>query len=175
MGLCLRLCGSLDGRGVRRGMDHMYMHGWVPSLSTWNCYNTVHRLFISCCCCCCSVDKLCPTLCNLMEYSTPGSSVLHCLPEFAQIHVHWVSDAIQLSQPLLPLPLSPSIFPSIRVSSNDAKSALRKIRWPKYWSFSNSPSNEYSELTACRIDWFDSLFFVQLLISYIPIQNEKFL
>ena len=44
--------------------------------------------------CCCSVAKLCPTLCDPMDCSTPGSSVLHCLLEFAQIHVHWVGDAI---------------------------------------------------------------------------------
>ena len=51
----------------------------------------------------------------------------------------------------------PSIFPSIRVFSNEL--ALR-IRWPKYWSFSNSPSNEYSGLISFRIDWFD-LFAIQ--------------
>ena len=45
-------------------------------------------------CCCCSFSKLCPTLCNPMDCSTPGSYVLHCLPEFAQIHVLWVSEAI---------------------------------------------------------------------------------
>ena len=50
--------------------------------------------------------------------------------------------------------LSPSIFPSIRVFSNE--SALR-IRWPKYWSFSISPSNKYSELISFRMDWFDLL------------------
>ena len=53
----------------------------------------------------------------------------------------------------LPLPSPPSsIFPSIGVFSNE--SALH-IRWPRYWSFSISPSNEYSELTSFRIDWFD--------------------
>ena len=46
------------------------------------------------CCCCCSVTKSCPTLCNPMDYSTPGSPVLHHLLDFAQIHVNWVSDAI---------------------------------------------------------------------------------
>ena len=58
-----------------------------------------------------------------------------------------------------PLPLPPSIFPIIRVFSKE--SALR-IRWPKYWSFSFSisPSNEYSELISFRIDWFE-LFAVQ--------------
>ena len=44
--------------------------------------------------CCCSVATSCPTLCDSMNCSTPGSSVLHCLPELAQIHVHWVGDAI---------------------------------------------------------------------------------
>ena len=48
----------------------------------------------SCFYCCCSGSQLCLTLCNLMDLSTPGSSVLHCLPEFAQIRVHWVSEAI---------------------------------------------------------------------------------
>ena len=53
-----------------------------------------------------------------------------------------------------PLLFLPSIFPNIRVFSNE--SPLR-IRWPKYWSFSISPSNEYSELISFRIDWFDLL------------------
>ena len=76
------------------------------------------------------------------------------LPELAQTHVHWVSDAIQPSHPLSTLLLLPSVFPSIRVFFNE--SALR-IRWPKYWSFSFSisPSNEYSGLIYFSIDWFD--------------------
>ena len=44
--------------------------------------------------CCCSVAKSCPTLCDPTNCSMPGFPVLHCLPEFAQTHVHWVSDAI---------------------------------------------------------------------------------
>ena len=51
---------------------------------------------------CCSVAQPCPTLCNSMDCSTPGFPVLHYLLELAQIHVHWVDDAIQLSHPLLP-------------------------------------------------------------------------
>ena len=105
---------------------------------------------------CCSVTNLCPTLCNLMDCSTPGLPVLHHLPDFAQIHVNRVSDAIQPSHPLLPT--SPPVLniPSIRVFSSE--SALR-IRWPKYWSFSFSisPSSEYSELISFGIDWFDLL------------------
>ena len=55
-------------------------------------------------CCCCSLAKSCPTLCDPMDWSAPGFPVLHYLLEFAQIPVHWVSDAIQPSHPLLPSP-----------------------------------------------------------------------
>ena len=61
--------------------------------------------------CRCWVPKLCPTLCNPMDCSTPGFPVLHQLLELAQTHVHWVSDAIQPSHLCRPL-LLPSIFPS---------------------------------------------------------------
>ena len=64
---------------------------------------------------CCSVTKSCLTLCSLMDCSTPGLPVPHHLLEFAQVHVHWVGDAIQPSLPLLPLLLLPSVSPSIRV------------------------------------------------------------
>ena len=94
-----------------------------------------------------------------MDCNMPDFPVLHGLLGFTQTHVHWVSDAIQPSHPLLSLLLLPSIFPSIRVFSNE--SALC-IRWPKYWnfSFSISPSNEFSRLISFRIDWF-ALFAVQ--------------
>ena len=80
----------------------------------------------------------------------------HQLPEFTQTHVHQVGNAIQPSHPCPPFLLSPSIFPDIRVFSNE--SALG-IRWPKYWSFSFSisPSNEYSRLISFRMDWLDLL------------------
>ena len=51
---------------------------------------------------CCSVTQSCPNLCNLVDCSMPGFPVLHCLPQFAQTHVRWVSDAIQPYYPLLP-------------------------------------------------------------------------
>ena len=80
-----------------------------------------------------------------------GFPVLHCLLEFAQTHVHQFSNDINHLILCLPLLLLPSIFPSIRVFSNE--SALH-IRWPKFWSFSFriSPSNEYSGLISLRID-----------------------
>ena len=53
-------------------------------------------------CYCCSFAKLCPTLCDPMDCNMPGFPVLHCLLEFAQIHVHWVGDVIQWSHPLRP-------------------------------------------------------------------------
>ena len=91
-----------------------------------------------------------------MGYSTQGFPVLPYFLEFVQTHVCWVGNSVQPSHPLYPLLLLPSIFPSIRVSSN--KLALC-ILWPKYWSFnfSISPSNEYSGLISFRIDWFDLL------------------
>ena len=86
-----------------------------------------------------------------MDCSTPGPPVHHQLLEPAQTHVHRIDDAVQ---PLLPTSPLPSIFPSIKIFSSE--SALC-IRWPQYWSFSFSisPSNEYSGLISFRIDCFD--------------------
>ena len=99
---------------------------------------------------CCSVTQSCLTLCNPIDWNMPGFPVLYHLLEFAQTHVHWEmpSNHLILSHPLLFLS---SIFPSIRIFSNE--SALC-IRWPKYWSFSFSisPSNGYSQLISLRID-----------------------
>ena len=78
------------------------------------------------------------------------------LPEFTQIHVHWGGDASNYLILCHPLLFPPSIFPSIRVFSNQS---VLHIRWGKYWtfSFSISPSNEYSGLISFRMDWVDSL------------------
>ena len=106
--------------------------------------------------CCCSVVQSCPTLCNPMDCSTPGFPVLHHLPEMLKL---MSIESVKPSNHLLfcrPILLLPSAFPSIRVFFNEL--ALG-IRWPKYWSFSfsNSPSSEYSGLISFRIDWFDLL------------------
>ena len=79
----------------------------------------------------------------------PGFPVHHQLLEFTQTHAHRVDDGLFLCHPLL---FPPSIFPSIRVSSNES---VLHIRCPKYWSFSFSisPSNEYSRLISFRMDW----------------------
>ena len=108
--------------------------------------------------CCCSIVKLCLTLWRPMDYTMPDFSVLHHFPELAQTHVLQVSDAIQPSHPLSPVSPPASIFPRIRVFSNE--SALH-IRVLNYWSFSISPSNECSGLISfwliLLIDWFDLL------------------
>ena len=105
--------------------------------------------------CCSSVTKSCLILCDPRDCSTLGFPVIHCLPDLAQTHVHWVSDAIQ------PSLSSPYMFAynlsQIKVVCNELS---LHIRWPKYWSFSISSSNEHSRLISFRIDWFD-LFEVQ--------------
>ena len=105
---------------------------------------------------CCSVAQSCLILYDPMDCSTPGFSVHHQLPEFAQTHVYWVGDAIQPSYPLSSP--SPPAFNLSQPRGLSSESALH-IRWPKYWcfSFSISPSNEHSGLISFRIDWLDLL------------------
>ena len=101
-----------------------------------------------------SVSQTCLTLCNPTDCSTPGFLVHHQHPELAQIHIHWVGDAIQPSHPLS----SPSP-PTFNLSQHQGLSneSVLCIRWSKYSSFSLSisPLNEYSGLISFRIDWFD--------------------
>ena len=104
------------------------------------------------------VVQSCPALCDPMDYSTSGFPVLHflklmCLFKLRTIKSVMPSNHLILHHPLL---LLPSIFPSIRVFSNE--SALR-MSWPKYWSFSFniSPSNEYPGLISFKMDWLDLL------------------
>ena len=93
--------------------------------------------------CCCSVTQLCLILCDPRDCSMPGFPVLHHLTKLAQTHESEIPfNYLTLCYLLL---LLPSIFPSIRVFSNES---FLHIRWPKYWSFSLSisPSSEYSGL-----------------------------
>ena len=118
-----------------------------------------------------SVTQSCLTLCDPMNHSTPGLLVHHQLPEFTQTHVHWVGDAIQPSHPLS----SPSP-PAFNLSQHQVfsyESALH-IRWPKYWSFSFSisPSNDYSGLVSFGMDWLD-LLTVQKTLKSFPTPQFK--
>ena len=118
-----------------------------------------------------SVAQSCPTLCNPKDCSTPGFSVHHQLLELTLMSIKSVmpSNHLFLCRHLL---LLPSVFPSIRVFSNE--SALH-IGWPKYWnfSFSISPSNDYSGLVSFRMDWLDLLAVQGTLKSLLQHRNSK--
>ena len=119
-----------------------------------------------------SVAHSCPTLCDFMDYSTPGLPVHHWLPEFTQTHVHWVGDAIQPSPPLS----SPSL-PAFNLSQHQGLfqwvNSLHQVT--KYWSFSFSisPSNEYSGLITFRMDWLDLLAVQGTLKSFLQHHSSK--
>ena len=111
-----------------------------------------------------SVTQSGPVLCDTMNCGMPGLPVHHQLPEFTQTHVHRVSDAIQPSRPLS------SPYPAFGVFSNES---VLHIRWPKYWSFSISPSNEYSGLISFRTDWLDLLAVQATLKSLLQHHSSK--
>ena len=108
-----------------------------------------------------------------MDCSTPGFPAHHQLPEFTQTHVHWAGDAIQPSHPLSSPSPPPSIFPRIRVFLNES---VLCIKWPKYWSFSFSisPSNEYSGLISFRMDWLDLLAVQGTLKGLLQHHSSKY-
>ena len=120
-----------------------------------------------------SVTQLCPTLCNPMDCSKPGYlSITNSQNSLKLISVESVmpSNHFILCRPLL---LPPSIFPRIRVFSNEP---VLPIRWPKYWSFSFSisPSNEYSGLIFFRMDWLDLLAIQRTLKSLLQHHSSKY-
>ena len=111
----------------------------------------------------------CLTLCEPMDCSTPGLPVHHQLPKLMSIDSVMPSNHLILCYPLL---LPPSIFPSIRAFSNELALC---IRWPKYWSFSFSisPSSEYSGLISFRMDWLDLLAVQGTLKSLLQNHSSK--
>ena len=119
-----------------------------------------------------SVSQSCLTLCDPMDCSTPGLPVHHQLPEFTQTHS--IESVMPPNHLILchPLLLLPSIFPSIRVFSNES---VLRIRWLKYWSFSFiiSPSNEHSGLISYRMDWLDLLAVRGTLKSLLQHHSSK--
>ena len=121
------------------------------------------------CCCCSLITKPYPILCDPIDCSMPCFPVFHYLPEFAQVHVPWVNDAIQPSPPLSPP--SPLAFNLSQLQG--------LFQWVssshQYWnfSFSISPSNEYSGLISFRIDRFDLLAVQGILKSLLQHHNLK--
>ena len=127
---------------------------------------------VNCCCYCCSVTQSCPTLCypRTAACQTP-LSITNSWSLLILMSIESVtpSNHFILCCPLL---LLLSIFLSIRVFSSE--SALH-IRWPKYWSFSfsSSPSSEYSGLISFRMDWLDLLDVQGTLKSLLQHHNSK--
>ena len=117
-----------------------------------------------------------------MDCSTPGLPVHHQLPKtpeftsFQSLLRLMSTELVMPSNHLIlchpPLLLLPSIFPSIRVFSNES---VLRIRWPKYWSFSFSisPSSEYSGLISFRMDWLDLLAVQGTLKSLLQHHSSK--
>ena len=116
------------------------------------------------------------SLSRVRLFATPWTAALQAslsitnsqsLPKLMSIESVMPSSHLMLCHPLL---LLPSIFPSIRVFSNES---VLHIRWPKYWSFSISPSNEYLGLTSFRMDWLDLLAVQGTLKSSPPPQFKS--
>ena len=137
-----QVCKMKAGRALTEGT---FQGEWSPCLHTPG-----PELLCSCLyCCCCSVTHSCPALCDPLDCAHQASlslTISQSLPKFMFIASAKLSSCLILWRPLL----LPSIFPSISESSV-------RIRWPKYWSFSISPSSEYSGLISLKIDWFDLL------------------
>ena len=136
---------------------------------------TIQDSFAPHCCHCSSVTQSCLNLCNPMECSTPGLPVpptSGSLPKFMSIASVMPSSHLILCHPSL---LLPSIFPSIKDFSKESSVC---IRWAKYWSFSFSisPSNEYSWLISLQINWFNLLASKWLsgVFSSTTVQRHQF-
>ena len=123
-------------------------------------------------CCCCSVTNSCPTLCDPTDCSMlgfPAHTISWSLLKLMSIESAMPSSHLNLCCARL---LLPSIYPSIKVFSKESALCLR---WPKYWSFSFSisPSKEYSGLISFRIDWFDLLAVQETLKSLLQYHSVK--
>ena len=127
---------------------YTYMNICVCNTKIVPCFKKGLKVNIS------SVAQSCPTLCNPMDCSTPGLPVHHQLPEFTQTHVHHVGNAIQPFHPLSSPPL-----PTFSLSQHQGLfkwvSSSHHVAKVLSFSFSLSPSNEYSALISFRMDWVD--------------------
>ena len=121
---------------------------------------------------CSSVTQLCLTLCNPMDCSMPGLSVHHQLPEFTQIHVHWVSDAIKPSHPLLS-----SSPPAFNLFQHQGLlkwvSSLHQVAKVLEFQLQHQSSNEHSGLISFSMDWLDLLAVQGTLKSLFQHHSSK--
>ena len=148
----------------RKQLSYPLTHEWIKK--SWYIYTMEYSVHFS------SVAQSCPTISDPRNCSTPGCPVHHQILELEQTHVHWSvrpSNHLILCHSLL---LLPSIFPSLRVFSNES---IFPIRWSKYWTFnfSISPSNEYSVMISLRIDWFELLEVQGTLKKLLQHHNSK--
>ena len=133
----------ITNRGVptSRGCTDRFQHLRKPDFGSYRC----------------SVQFSCSVMSDSLQSHGLQHNRIHCPPSTPRTcsnSVNQVGDAIQPSHTLLSLLILPSIFPSIRVFSSES---VLRIKWPKHWSFSFSisPSNEYSRLISFRMEWFD--------------------
>ena len=118
-----------------------------------------------------SIAQLCPTLCDPMDYTTPGLPVHHQLPELTQTHVHWVGDAIQTPHPLL------SLSSAFNLSQNQGLlqwvSSLHQVAELLEFQLQHNPSNEYSGLISFRMGRLDLLPVQGTLKSLLQYHSSK--
>ena len=159
----LRKCDSLEDYGIY--LLQLLLSYWVELFALMVCILKVWMLLV----CSRSVVWLFATSWTEAHQATLSFIISRNLLKLMSVESVMPSSHLILCHPLLFLP---SIFPSIRVFSNE--SALH-IRWPKYWnfSFSISPSNEYSGLISFRIDWFDLLEVQGTLKSLLQYHSSK--
>ena len=119
-----------------------------------------------------SVAQLCLPLCDSMNHRPPGLPVHHQFPTFTQTHVHWVSDAIQPSHPLLS-PSTPAHNPSQHQGLFQWVSSSYQMAEVLSFSFNISPSSEHPGLISFRIDWFDLLAVQGALKSLLQHHSSK--
>ena len=151
----------LAGGGSQSSLPNPMLEGPRAALVTMGATSTS--------CCCCSVTQSCPTLATPWTIACQASlsfTISWSLLKLMSIQSMMPFNRLILCHPLLFLP---SIFPSMRVFSNESVTC---ITWPKCWSFSISPFNEYSGLISYRIDWFD-LFAVQRTLKSSPTPQFK--
>ena len=139
---------SCLGNPMERGSSGLQLNR-VPNSRTWLSDLADKRIF------CCLFPQSCPTYCDPMDYiawqASLSFTISQSLLKLISTESVMPPNHLILCHPLL---LLPSIFPSIKVVYNESAPC---IRWPKYWrfSFSVSPSNQYSGLVSFRVDWFD--------------------
>ena len=122
--------------------------------------------------CCCSVTKSCLILCDPMDCSTPGFPVLHHLPEFAQTHVFWASDAIQPSYHLLP-PSPPAFYLTKHQGLFQWVDFLHQVDKVLELQLQHQSFQWIFRLISFRIDWFDFLVVQASLKSLLQHHSSK--